>query len=509
MLLLLPVSSFAQKVNILVVTIHGVEAGREAWQPTVDYLQQTIPQYQFNLVPVAPIELPYIKGLMERREIDFVITQPAIYVDLELEFGISRILTMVKDGGISQFGSAIVSRADNGIRTIDDLHGKTIAGVAKLGFGGWLIGYSEMLENGFDPFEDAGEIVFLGTQPREIQAVLEREVDAAVIRTGVLENLSRENKINIEDFYIIAAKMYPDFPFRISTSLYPEWAFAKTRKVSDDLGKAVALALLSLGKNNPIAEKAGFQEWTFPYDYQPVHELLKTLKVGPYKDYGKISVTGFVNQYKTEAIIILVLVLIILAMTIAVYRSNMKLSREKLEKESALESMKYLATHDSLTGLSNRLLFLELLEKLVHDARRRGTDIAVIFIDLDEFKAINDSFGHSAGDEFLRKTGQLLLSALRVNDIAGRLGGDEFVLALNDVKGIGNLKSLTNRFHEGIANIDLPNASGRYVGASIGIIYGNPGHHSADQLIMSSDQLMYQAKQAGKGHTVLQPIPSS
>ncbi len=94
-LLLIPSASFAQKVNILVVAIHGVEIGRTEWQPTIDYLQASIPQHEFSLIPVSPINLSHIKHLIARDKIDFVITQPAIYVDLELSFGISRILTMV------------------------------------------------------------------------------------------------------------------------------------------------------------------------------------------------------------------------------------------------------------------------------------------------------------------------------------------------------------------------------------------------------------------------------
>lgn len=509
LLLFIPVVSFAQTVNILVVTIHGIDAGNKEWQPTVDYLQQTLPQHEFNLVPVTPIDLPRIKELIARQEIDFVITQPAIYVDLELNFGISRILTMVKAGGLSQFGSTIITHIDSGIRSIDDLHGKVIAGVAELGFGGWLIGYKEMMENGFDPYEDAEDVVFLGTQPNEVQAVHERKADAAVIRTGVLEKLSKEEKIELTDFYVVAEKTLPEFPFKISTSLYPEWALAKTRNASNDLSKAVALALLSLGKNSTVTRNAGFQEWTFPYDYQPVHELLKALRTGPYQDYGKVTADDLVDQYKTEAIIILVSVLLILTMTIIVHRSNIKLSQEKLEKESALNSMKYLATHDNLTGLSNRLLFIELLEKLVHEARRRETSIAVIFIDLDEFKKVNDNYGHSIGDEVLRKIGEFLLESLRVNDIAGRLGGDEFVVALNDVEKIENLHVLANRILSGISKIDVPGVADTHIGASIGVIYGRPGSNGADKLIMLSDLLMYKAKKAGKGRTVLQPILSS
>lgn len=316
------------KVNVLVIALYGVEIAKDEWQPTIDHLQSSVPQYEFKLIPIPPIELNRIKELIARQEIDFVITQPAIYVDLELNFGISRILTMVKKGGLSEFGSTLITRSDSGIKAIEDLHGKTIGGVAKLGFGGWLVGYKEMLDHGFDPYKDAKEVKFLGDQPKEIQAVLDRVVDVVVIRTGMLEKFSASNRININDFRVLAPKNYPGFPLVVSSELYPEWAFAKTRNSTNELSKAVALSLLSLESDSPVTQKAGFQEWTLPYDYQPVHELLKELRVGPYKDYGIITVRGFIGQHMIETVIIFVLSTSILLMAVKIYLSNITLSKE-------------------------------------------------------------------------------------------------------------------------------------------------------------------------------------
>ncbi len=88
MLLLMPMSSFARTVNIMVIAIHGVEIGKKEWQPTVDYLQQTLPQHEFHLIPITPIDLPYIKELVGRQKVDFVITQPAIYVGVIVKSGV-------------------------------------------------------------------------------------------------------------------------------------------------------------------------------------------------------------------------------------------------------------------------------------------------------------------------------------------------------------------------------------------------------------------------------------
>ncbi len=329
-----------KKVNILVIAIYGVEIAKDEWQPTIDYLQSSLPQYDFNLIPVPPNELEHIKELVAGQTIDFVITQPAIYVDLELNFGISRILTMTKKGGLSEFGSTLITRSDSGIETIKDLRGKTIGAVAKLGFGGWLVGYKEMLAHGFDPYKDAKEVKFLGDQTKEIHAVLDGVVDAAVIRTGVLEKFAESHRINLDDFRVLAPKNYPDFPLLVSSELYPEWALAKTRNSSNELSKAVALALLSLESDSPIAQKAGFQEWTFPYDYQPVHEILKELRVGPYEDYGRITVCDFVAQHTLETVIIFVLAISILLMAVKYYFTNFALSKEISARKQAEAELK-------------------------------------------------------------------------------------------------------------------------------------------------------------------------
>lgn len=287
----------SEAVNILVVAIRGVDAARHEWSPTIEYLQRSLPQYRFSLLPVIPKELERIRGLVREGGVDFLITQPAIYVDLELSNGISRILTMVKKGDISEFGSTIVTLASSDIHTVEDLNGKTLAGVARLGFGGWLIGYEELLKNDFDPYRDAKDVKFLGTQPKEIEALIKKEVDVVVVRTGMLESLAAKGKVDLSDFRILLQKNHVGFPFAASTALYPEWAFSRTKKVSFDLAKAVTQTLLQMPKNSLPAARAGYQEWISPFDYQPVHELMKNLRVGPYQDYGKITLSGFVDQY--------------------------------------------------------------------------------------------------------------------------------------------------------------------------------------------------------------------
>lgn len=283
--------SSASDVKILVIAVYGTENADSAWSPTIDYLNRSLPQHHFSLVTVPPSELDKIQALVQSKSVDFVITQPAIYVDLEIRFGITKMLALVRRGGYTRFGSAIIVRKDSDIYQVSDLVGKKLAGVARLGFGGWLAGYWEMMNKGFNPFDQADSIIFTGNQISEVEALTAGRVDAAVLRTGMLENLASNSKLDISQFRILEEKHYPGFNFKVSTALYPEWTIADTHRTENSLSREVAMTLLSIPPTSQAAKAADYQEWTFPYDYQPVHELLKSMRIGPYQHQQEVPLS--------------------------------------------------------------------------------------------------------------------------------------------------------------------------------------------------------------------------
>jgi two-component system sensor histidine kinase TtrS len=302
LLVLLPASLGAQTITVAVIAIHGNEQAGHAWSPTIGYLQQKLPKYQFELLPVPPKEVDRLKELIDAKQVDFVISQPAIYVDLELSNGISRILTMIDKAGAAEFGSVIIARSDDPINYLNQVKYRDVAAVAPLGFGGWLIGYNEMLRYGVDP----DDVFFAGTQQNVVKAVLEKRSDVGVIRTGVLEKLSAKG-FDTSSLKILAQKSYEGFPYQVSTALYPEWAFAKTRHISNGLAKEIALSILEITPQSDAARAAGYHSWTMPYNYQPVHDLMKELRAGPYKEYGRVTISEFIVQHKAVAILLFTL----------------------------------------------------------------------------------------------------------------------------------------------------------------------------------------------------------
>jgi diguanylate cyclase (GGDEF)-like protein/PAS domain S-box-containing protein len=166
--------------------------------------------------------------------------------------------------------------------------------------------------------------------------------------------------------------------------------------------------------------------------------------------------------------------------------------RHELEQQ-----LTHQAFHDALTGLANRALFRDRLGHAMARARGGG-GYAVLFVDLDDFKTVNDSLGHAAGDELLREMTTRLRTCLREGDTAARLGGDEFAILLEDVEGDDHCTDIARRLLESMALPFHVNGTEVTTGASIGIAVGGVGSASAEDLMRNADLALYDAKNAGK-----------
>jgi len=174
------------------------------------------------------------------------------------------------------------------------------------------------------------------------------------------------------------------------------------------------------------------------------------------------------------------------------------LVRNVTELHEARLQLEAVAHYDPLTGLANRNLLDNLLARSIRSARRNRKRLAIMFIDLDRFKEVNDTLGHAAGDELLQQAAQRLQSALRDSDILARMGGDEFVVVLDELENTDDASAVACKLMDGICSPFHIHDTEILLSCSIGIsVYPDDGDN-ANQLLSFADTAMYRAKQNGR-----------
>jgi diguanylate cyclase (GGDEF)-like protein/PAS domain S-box-containing protein len=168
------------------------------------------------------------------------------------------------------------------------------------------------------------------------------------------------------------------------------------------------------------------------------------------------------------------------------------------EKKKLEEKVRHQAFHDSLTGLPNRELFLDRLEHARARQARGTRSLGVLFVDIDEFKTVNDSNGHRAGDELLIEVGRRITPVLRTADTFARLGGDEFAVLLEEVEDADEVLTVADRIVRSLSDAPFPQTEAS-ISASVGIVMEEPsGSRTSDELLRDADIAMYAAKKKGK-----------
>jgi len=170
------------------------------------------------------------------------------------------------------------------------------------------------------------------------------------------------------------------------------------------------------------------------------------------------------------------------------------------QRQQVEEKIRYQALHDMLTGLPNRLLFDEMLNKALPNASRKGESLAVIFLDLDRFKVINDTLGHTLGDKLLKEVAQRLNDSLRKGDTVARWGGDEFIILLPRVNNIEEVTQVAERILQTLENAFHLQGHELYISASLGIALLDSNSPNAETLIQHADTALYHAKDKGRNN---------
>ncbi|MDB4576042.1 EAL domain-containing protein [bacterium] len=185
------------------------------------------------------------------------------------------------------------------------------------------------------------------------------------------------------------------------------------------------------------------------------------------------------------------------ARTIELENINECLVKEIADKEKAEENLEYIAYHDELTNLPNRNLLIDRINDTIETAHRNNEKLGILFLDLDRFKAINDSLGHHIGDKLIQEVAKRLLHTLRKEDTISRNGGDEFVVVIKRMQNSDEAILIAQKLIENLTNIFEIDSHKIHIGASIGIsVYPNDGK-SAVELVRNADTAMFNAKKSG------------
>lgn len=617
-----------QTATIGILGFRPADEDRLRWQPLVDHLNTRISGHQFR---AAVLGYGDLEKAIASRSVDFVLTNPGHYVLMTRRNGMSSplaTLVPVENGqALSSFGGVIFTRADQpNIRHLEDLRDHTIAATSRGSLGGYQAQAMALQERGINIPDDARLIETDMPHDKVVTAVLEGNADAGFVRSGVLEAMVHEGKLDLNRLQILSPRKVPGFPFLLSTALYPEWPFAAMPGIDDDLARQVAAALFDLPHGGPAAHRMGIHGFNIPDDYGSVLAVLETLRLPPFDTMPRFTLADIWQKYRMEAIVSAVLVGIILALGIWSLLLNRRIRKNASEWESLLTALgegvfglgrdgrctfinpaaaamlgyrqdeilgrdvhalfhhccedglpypksacpvlntladgqrrhaedgfvhkdgtilpvaitatpvgtgggdtqgivvvfrdvsqhlrrvtelREEASTDALTGLPNRRHFLAELERHWTNIVSNGAgQVAVMMLDLDHFKNINDTFGHATGDEVLKHFSTMIRDVLRKGDLVGRLGGEEFaVLQIDAAKG--DARQLAERIRQRIEESIVPDTgTGIRYTTSIGITVMTRTDRDASAALSRADTALYRAKDLGRNRVEWTPPPS-
>jgi diguanylate cyclase (GGDEF)-like protein/PAS domain S-box-containing protein len=626
----------AQSVRIGVLAYQTPSDTLAQWAPTAQWLSQKLPQYRFEMLPMSYEALDVA---VDAGGIDFVFTNPEHYIVLRNRHQLRPMVTLnmlVNDRVVEQFGSVIFTRADSGISTLEAVRGKRVAAVSVNSLGGFLMAADIFLHAGLTLLDHATvEMVYLGLPHAQIvDAVAAGKAEVGIVRTGVLETLQTQGKIDLKQLRVLNAQEHLDFPQLLSTDLYPEWPWTALRHTPKELVKATTLALLQVPAESEAARRGRYQGFSTPANYTVIEDLMRRVNV--YPGMRERPVWQVLWQDHPTKILLLTSALLLIGLTLAFHfwRSNRRLrelTRVTHEAQASLEvaaaafdsqvglvvtddmariklankamssllgflpheltgqltqllrsdalpeftmrkvwqelqrhqhwqgelicrhrngrdvpcmvtisairnpgtglrgyvgsftditdrkraesHIRELAYFDPLTQLPNRRMFLEALQTAMNNALLEGTLAGVMFIDLDFFKNLNDSHGHSVGDQLLSRIAQRLTLIIGEHDMAARLGGDEFVVMLTGLDtsesvAMEQTLAMAQAVHQALLSpFELDTASDfgdhaqtlRYTcSGSIGVALFGLLEEPLTEVLKRADVAMYKAKHDGR-----------
>ncbi|OGS89564.1 MAG: hypothetical protein A2061_06705 [Gallionellales bacterium GWA2_59_43] len=326
----------AEPVRIGVLAFRPKPDTLAQWRPLQAMLKRQMPERDFV---VEPLDYDELGAAVASRRLDFVLTNPGHYVLLAHRSGLSAPLaTLVNaDHGrhLYAYGGVIFTRADqSGIRTLADIRGKRVAAVSGESFGGYQTQAYELSVRDI-PLPDGKQLVKTGTpHDRVVVAVLDGQAEVGFVRSGVLEQMAREGKLDLARVRVLNRQDLPGLPWLLSTRLYPEWPLAALPHIDEHLARNVTAALFLLDRDPALMQAMNIHGFTVPSDYSPVVELLRELRLPPFDVAPRFTLGDVWEKYRGQALVALLLVGLVALLSMRLMISNRRLHTERVRAET-------------------------------------------------------------------------------------------------------------------------------------------------------------------------------
>lgn len=348
----------AETVTIGVLAFRPKPQTQAQWQPLASVLKRAMPEHEFV---IEALDYPELEAAVATQRVQFVLTNPSHYVLLAYRLGLSAPLaTLIVDEGsmpLSAFGGVIFTRTErNDLNTLGDLRGKTVAAVGAESLGGYQMQAYELARAGIRLPQDARLMATGMPHDQAVTAVLEGKADAGFVRTGLLENMEREGKLDLGQLKILNRQNPPGFPLQLSTRLYPEWPFAALPHTDEDIARRVAAILFVLEEDHATVQALNIHGFTVPSDYIPVANLMRELRLPPFEAAPEFTLQDVWARYRWELVAGLAAGGVILLLGISLFMTNRRLrdERHKLALETQLRHELLYALGEGVYGVDHQ-----------------------------------------------------------------------------------------------------------------------------------------------------------
>ncbi|MCD2450970.1 EAL domain-containing protein [Methylicorpusculum oleiharenae] len=300
------------------------------WEPLAVYLSVALDQR----VELGVYDYSELDAAVSRKEVDIVLTNPGHSIQLQLQNNLSApLVTQVTQAGdykLSAFGGVIFTRHDAlSINALADLSEKRIAITFINSAGGYQMQVFELLSAGV-PLPKKQNLITTG-MPHDlvVEAVMTGRADAGFVRSGVLEGLHNEGKLDLNQIKIINQQKLPAYPYISSTPLYPEWPVSVMPQVDEQLSRRLIIALLNLPPDSSAARSAGIYGFIPPANYESVHEVLRKLRLPPYSEAPDFTLSDLWKKYQLWITSIGILTLLLTASGFLLIIQNRRLRQSE------------------------------------------------------------------------------------------------------------------------------------------------------------------------------------